>query len=87
MTLQSLGYIGVQSTRLDVGGVLPPGCWGCSAWVTARDLRRAELLGPRAALEPASRKRRRDMRMDAAARGVRAAANPENCAWLDSVTS
>ncbi len=35
-------------------------------------------------LEPEQRKALRDMRLDAAARGVRAA-NPSNCAWLDSV--
>ena len=38
-------------------------------------------------LEPEARKRMRDMRMNAAARGVRASADPVNCAWLDSVVA
>ncbi len=38
-------------------------------------------------LEPEARKRLRDMRLDAAARGVRATSNPVNCAWLDSVVA
>lgn len=36
-------------------------------------------------LEPEQRKALRDMRLDAAARGVRATVNAANCAWLDSV--
>ena len=38
-------------------------------------------------LEPAQRKRMRDLRMDAAARGVRAPMAPTNCPWLDAVIS
>ena len=38
-------------------------------------------------LEPEQRKRMRDLRMDAAARGVRAPIAPTNCPWLDAVIS
>jgi catechol 2,3-dioxygenase-like lactoylglutathione lyase family enzyme len=38
-------------------------------------------------MEPEPRRRLREMRLDAAARGVRAGANPANCAWLDRVVA
>jgi 2,3-dihydroxybiphenyl 1,2-dioxygenase len=38
-------------------------------------------------LDPAQRNRMRDLRMDAAARGVRAPMAPTNCPWLDAVIS
>jgi 2,3-dihydroxybiphenyl 1,2-dioxygenase len=38
-------------------------------------------------LDPAQRNRMRDLRMDAAARGVRAPVAPTNCPWLDAVIS
>jgi 2,3-dihydroxybiphenyl 1,2-dioxygenase len=35
-------------------------------------------------MDPEPRRRLREMRLDAAARGVRAGGNPANCAWLDA---
>jgi hypothetical protein len=37
-------------------------------------------------LEPELRQRMHDLRMDAAARGLRAPVGPEGCAWLDGVS-
>ena len=63
------------------GRVIDPGTWaphetfdGPSYWGHERLY-----------LPEAMRKRLRDMRLDAAARGLRAPLGPENCAWLDSV--